>query len=138
MQGVNIDRLVKAYRSIGDARTTARRAHEEADELLEEQQKQVKVILLQMLNATGAKSVATESGTVYRTEKIKPSAADWTTVYDWINEDTERFELLEKRLKSTFVKQYMDENEGATPPGVNVHREYEVAVRRPNTASPEA
>ena len=45
------------------------------------------------------------------------------------------FDLMERRLKATFVKQFMDENNGALPPGVNVHREFEVSVRRPSSVS---
>lgn len=131
----NLDMIVQAFSAIRDARTAKRQAYEKEDLALEEDQRKLKVLMLELLNATGAKSIATEHGTVYRTEKIKPSAADWTTIYDWIAENPERFELLEKRLKSTFVKDFMEEHEGQVPPGVNVHREYEVSVRRPNVAS---
>lgn len=135
MQGVNLDRVVQAYNAIRDARTVKRQAYEKEDLALEEDQHKLKVLMLELLNANGAKSIATEHGTVYRTEKIKPSAADWNVIYAWIVADPARFEALEKRIKSTFVKTYMEENDGAVPPGINVHREYEVSVRRANTAS---
>ncbi len=131
----NISKIVQAYSAIRDARTAKRHAWEAEDLALEEDQNKLKVMMLELLNATGAKSINTDHGTVFRTEKIKPSAADWTAVYEWITANPERFELLEKRLKSTFVKEYMEEHEGAAPPGVNVHREFEVSVRRPNTVA---
>lgn len=137
---VKLDRVVGAYNAIRDARAARRHLYDKEDALLEEDQQKLKVLMLELLNATGAKSIATEVGTVYRTEKVKASAADWKAVYDWITENPERFELLEKRIKPTFVKQFMEENEGRTPPGVNVHREFEVSVRRANTtpdASPD-
>jgi hypothetical protein len=134
MQGsVDIDKVVRAFTAIKDARTAKRHAWEEADQALEKDMGVLRTLMLQLLNANGARSIATDHGTVYRRENIKPSAADWTSVYDWIQEDPERFEILEKRLKSTFVKQYMDENEGNLPPGVNVHREYEAVVRKPTS-----
>ncbi len=129
---INLDRVVTAYNAIRDARTVARHAWEKSDLALEEDQNKLKVLMLDWLNQTGSKSIATNNGTIYRTEKIRPSAADWNVVYAWIIADPERFEALEKRLKSTFVKQYMDEHEGAIPPGINVHREFEVNVRRAN------
>lgn len=132
---INLDRVVTAYNAIRDARTVARHAWEKSDGALEEDQNKLKVLMLDVLNQTGSKSIATNNGTIYRTEKIRPSAADWNVVYAWIVADPERFEALEKRLKSTFVKQYMDENEGAIPPGINVHREFEVNVRRSSDAS---
>ena len=116
--------------AIKDARTVARHAWEAQDAAFEADQNKLKVLMLELLNSIGGKSIATEHGTVYRTEKIRPSAADWSAVYSWIMADPDRFEILERRLKSTFVKQFMDENEGMLPPGVNVHREFEVSVRR--------
>ncbi len=131
---INLDRVVQAFNAIKDARTAKRHAWEAEDLKLEQDQDTLKVLMLDMLNKIGGKSIATDHGTIYRTEKVRPSAADWNVVYAWVVADPERFELLEKRLKATFVKQYMEENEGVIPPGVNVHREYEVAVRRSNTA----
>lgn len=131
----NLGQIVQAFSAIRDARTAKRHAWEKEDLALEEDQHKLKVIMLALLNANGAKSITTDHGLVYRTEKIKPSAADWNAVYAWINENPERFELLEKRLKSTFVKEFMEANDGAIPPGINVHREFEVTVRRPNTPS---
>lgn len=131
----NLGKVVQAYSAIRDARTAKRKAWEEDDRALEEDQHKLKVLMLELLNTNGAKSINTDHGTVYRSEKIKPSAADWNAIYDWIGENPERFELLEKRLKSTFVKEFMEQNEGAIPPGINVHREFEVSVRRPNVAT---
>lgn len=131
----NLDKVVQAYTAIRDARDIRRRAYEAEDLILEGDQQKLKVLMLSLLNATGANSIATDHGTVYRSQKIKPSAADWSTIYAWIAANPDRFEILEKRLKSTFVKDYMEENEGEIPPGVNVLREYEVSVRKPNTNS---
>lgn len=130
---INLDRVVQAFNAIKDARTAKRRAWEAEDVALEQDQDKLKVLMLDMLNQIGGKSIATDHGTIYRTEKVRPSAADWSAVYAWIMEDPDRFELLEKRLKATFVKQFMEDNDGVIPPGVNVHREYEVAVRRANS-----
>lgn len=131
---INLDRVVQAYNAIRDARTAKRHAWEKEDLALEEDQDTLKVLMLDMINQIGGKSIATDHGTIYRTEKIRPSAADWNAVYAWIVADPDRFELLEKRLKATFVKQFMEDNDGVIPPGVNVHREYEVAVRRASSA----
>lgn len=132
---MSMDKLVQAFNAVRDARTVRRRAWEKEDLALEEDQHTLKVIMLELLNSNGAKSIATPHGTAYRSEKVRPSAADWNVVYDWIIADPERFEVLEKRLKTTFIRQFMDENDGAIPPGVNVHREFEVSVRRPSGSS---
>ena len=130
----NLDQIVQAYNAVRDARTVKRHAWEEADAVLEEDQNKLKAWMLKILNETGAKSIATDHGTAYRVEKVRPSAADWSAFYAWVIEDPERFEALEKRLKATFIRQYMDEHDGRLPPGVNVHREFEVNVRRSKTS----
>lgn len=130
----NLDSVVQIYTTIRDARAAKRHAWEKEDAALEEDQHKLKVLMLDLLNQTGAKSIATTHGTVYRSEKIKPSAADWGAIWQWMK-DNDGFDLMERRLKSTFIKTYMEENDGAIPPGVNVHREYEVSVRRPSTNS---
>ena len=40
------------------------------------------------------------------------------------------FDALERRIKKTFVSEYMENNGGAIPPGVSVYRQYAVRVRR--------
>lgn len=127
--GLELDRVVQAYNAIRDARTVRRHAYEEADGKLEKQQNRLKAYMLEQLNAAGAKGISTEHGTIYRTEKVRPSAADWQVIWTWMIAN-DGFDIMEKRLKATFVKQFMDEHDGALPPGVNVHREFEVAVRR--------
>lgn len=132
---INLDRIVQAFTAIKDARTAKRHAWEAEDLQLEQDQDKLKALMLDTLNGLGGTSITTSHGTVYRTERVRPSAADWNSVYAWIMADPDRFELLEKRLKATFVKQFMEDNAGAIPPGVNVYREYEVAVRRANSVS---
>lgn len=127
----SLDRVIQAYDAIRTARQLAEAEHKRKDALLEADQATIRALILKLMNETGAKSVATDFGTAYRTEKVKASAADWGAVANWIAEDPSRFEIMEKRIKATFVKDYMDEHGGQIPPGINVHREYEVSVRRP-------
>ena len=128
---IPLDRIVQARQAIKDARTVKRHAWEAEDAALEAEQQRLDAFMLGRLNEQGASSIATEHGTVYRSLKLKVGAADWTAVWDWIIQDPARGEIFEKRLKAAFVKEFMEANDGAIPPGVNVHREYEVAVRRP-------
>lgn len=125
-----MEQIVGVYGKIKDARTAKRHAWEAEDAELEKQQDRLKAYMLDILNKTGAKSIATSVGTAYRREKIRPSASDWTMFYDWIQQDPERFEALEKRIKVGFIADYMENNDNELPPGVNIHREFEVAVRR--------
>lgn len=130
---IPIDRVVEAHNAIRDARTAKRHAWEEEDAKLEADQHKLKVLLLDVLNQNGAKSIATAQGTIYRREVVKPSAADWGAIWDWMKKN-DAPDLVERRLKVKFITDYQEENGGQLPPGINVHREYEVSVRRPNMA----
>lgn len=130
---LNIEKVVQAYNAIRDARTVRRHAYEAEDVKLEADQQLLKGVLLQLLNQSGARSMTTDAGTVFKSEKIKPSAADWGVIWDWMKEH-DAPDLVERRLKTTFIKDYMEANAGALPPGVNVMREFEVTVRRPTKA----
>lgn len=134
MTAINMGKVIEAHNAIRDHRAAKRHAWEAADAELEEDQNKLRAVLLDQLNKAGATSMATEFGTVYRTERIKPSAADWSAVHNWVLADPtgDRFEVFEKRLKVTTIKEYMDANGGQLPPGVNVHREYDIGVRRPS------
>lgn len=136
MTAVSLDRVVSAYNAIRDARTAQRHAWEAKDLALEEDQHKLKLVMLELLNANGAQSIRTAQGTVYRTERVKPSAADWGAIWAWAKEH-DGMDIFERRLKAKFITDYMEENGGALPPGINVHREFEVAVRRPSAGKPE-
>ncbi len=131
---INLERVVQARQAIKDARTAKRHVWEKADLELEEDQKKLDMLMLDFLNRTGSSSIKTTAGTVIRSERLKPSAADWGAINQWVKEN-DAFDIYEKRLKAAFIKEYMDEHGGALPPGVNAHREYEVSVRRPANSS---
>lgn len=124
-----IDRLTKVYIKIRDKRAELKAAYDKEDVELKMKQEKLENAMLAQMNATGAKSVRTDFGTVYRQEEIKPSASDWDSLYRWIR-NNDAFDALERRIKKTFVTEYMDTHEGALPPGVSVHREFVVRVRR--------
>ena len=136
MVAANLDRLVEAQQAIKDARTAKRHAWETEDALLAADEQKIKAVLLDILNSSGTKSFACDHGTVYRREVMKPSAADWNAIWAWAKEH-DAMEIFEKRLKVGFLQEYMAENGGAIPPGVNIHRAFEVSVRRPSSAPGE-
>ena len=134
---INIDQIIEVHQRIKDARAALKQSFEQQDVALESQQQKLRAVILQHLNVTGAQSIATAHGTAYRREVLKPSASDWTALWDWMKAN-DGFEIMERRIKAGFVKDYMTEHEGKLPPGVSAHYEYEVSVRRPTkTNQPE-
>jgi hypothetical protein len=127
--GEDFERMTKVFIKIRDARAKAKKDFELADAALSEQQKTIRVAMLEKMQANGAKSIGTTHGTVYLDEQLKASAEDWMIVHDFIRENN-AFDLLEKRISRNAVKQYMEENEGRLPPGISIFKEVDVKIRR--------
>jgi hypothetical protein len=126
---LDLAQVTKAYVNIRDARSQLRKEYEANDDELKIAQTKLEALMLKHLNEHGMESVRTEAGTFYRQEEIIPTCADWNALYDWIREHN-AFDALERRVKKTFVKDFLEEHEGMLPPGISVLREYQVRVRR--------
>jgi hypothetical protein len=125
----DMNKLTKVYIKIRDARSKLKKDWEQQDAALKEKLERLEGEMLRFLNDTQQNSSKTDSGIVYRQEEITPTGADWNAFYQWVK-DHDAFDALERRIKKTFVKEYMDANGGGIPPGVSVYREYVVRVRR--------
>lgn len=128
---LDLGRLTKAHINIRDARAALKKQYDDADVDLKASQERLENAMLDHLNKHGMESVRTEFGTFYKQEDIKPSGSDWQALYDWIKEH-DAWDALERRIKKTFVSEYMEAHQGSLPPGVSVHREFVVRVRRPS------
>ena len=126
---MDANKLVKVHIKIRDARKALSDTFNTGDRQLKAQQLRIEGELLRFLQESKLDSVRTDSGTFYRQEDITPRGDDWEAFYAWVKEH-DAFDALERRIKKTFVKEYMEGNEGAIPPGVSVFREYVVRIRR--------
>lgn len=126
---MDMTQVTKAHINIRDARHKMRHEFEAKDAELKASQEKLEAVMLQHLQTSQSESVRTEAGTFYRQEEITPSASDWVALYDWIKSE-DAFDALERRVKKTFIKEYMEMHDGGLPPGISVYREYVVRVRR--------
>lgn len=122
-------KMVKAFVKLRDARTELKRKYEDEDKGLKAKQEVLEGQLLKFLNENEMESVKTPHGTFYRQEELTPTGADWNKFYQWIA-DNNGFDFLERRIKKTAIKEYMEMHNGGIPPGVSVYREFVVRVRR--------
>lgn len=127
---LDLAQVTRAYVNIRDARGKLREDYDKSDEELKNAQAKLEGVMLNHLNNHHMDSVKTEAGTFYRQEEIKPNCGDWTGLFDWIK-DNDAWDVLERRVKKTFIREYMEAHDGALPPGISVFREYVVRVRRP-------
>lgn len=126
---VDMNRMVRAYVKLRDARSALKKEFDGKDSELKAAQERLEGEMLRFLEANKMDSVRTDAGTFYRQEVVIPSAADWKLLYDFIREN-DAFEMLERRITRKAVKEYMEANNDALPPGVQIFRKYEVNVRR--------
>jgi hypothetical protein len=126
---LDLNALTKAHVKIRDARSLLAKEFEASDKELKAKQLRLEAEMLRTLQTSNVDSMRTDSGTFYRQEEVTPSGSDWEAFYRWVAEH-DAFDFLERRIKKTCVKEYMDTHDGALPPGVSVHKEFVVRVRR--------
>ena len=123
-----IDQLVAEYITTRDMIKAIEIEQKKALEPLKGALEQLNINLLERLNQVGGNSIATDSGTVYRTEKKSASLADPKAFMDYVLEN-DAFDLLDRKANVTAVAEFIKEN-NTPPPGVNFSSTYVVGVRR--------
>ena len=127
---MDYEKLVLAYRNIRDHKQDLNRKHDAVIAELDEKLEKLKGVMLDELNTNNGESIRTAAGTFFRKLEVIPTGRDWDAFYGWIKEH-DAFDALERRIKRTFISDYMTNNDGSIPPGVDVFRRYTVEVRKP-------
>lgn len=127
---VPLDKLAKIYRRIRSEIETLTQAYDTQVEVLKEQQEALKNAMKDQMQALGTTSVKTPQGTVVMSIKTRYYTADWDSFKKFVVEQ-DALDLYEKRIHQTNMKQFLEENPGVVPPGLNSNAEYEISVRKP-------
>jgi hypothetical protein len=129
-QTIPLDKLAKVYRKMRDQISELTKEYDTQVELLKAQQDEIKNAMKEQMQALGVTSVRTDQGTVVLSVKTRYSTADWDAFKKFVLEH-DALDLFEKRIAQTNMKQFLDENPGIVPPGLNSNSEYDVSVRKP-------
>lgn len=129
---MDVAKITKAYVAIRDKRAEIKKAFDTEYADLGEKLERLQAELLRLMQAQNSDAIRTEFGTVYRQEEVKPSCSDWSALDAWekANPDINASDILEKRVSKKFITEYMENNDGALPPGISIYREYVARVRR--------
>ena len=127
---VPMDKLARIYRKIKTEIDTLTQEYDNKLETLKAQQDELKFAMKDQMQALGVKSVNTAYGTVSMIHKTRYSTQDWDSFKKFIVEH-DVVDLLEKRIAQTNMAQFLEQNPGLVPPGLNSDMEYDVSVRRP-------
>ena len=126
---ISIEKIVAAYIKIRDTKEAIYAKCKAETAELEEQMTILKHKLLDVSKETGVTSFSTPHGTAYRTVKDRYWTNDWESFYTFMRENN-AMGLLEKRIHQTNMKEYLENNPGEEPMGLNIDREYEITIRR--------
>lgn len=126
---VDINQLVQAYLGLRDQKALLEAEHKAKVGEINAQMGNAEKFLLHHMNSTNQKNAGFTAGTVIVAEKMYPAFADKAVVMDYIKQ-TGAVELLQQRLSTTAVKEYMEANNQQLPPGVKVTTEREITIRR--------
>lgn len=126
---VSVEKLTRVYIKIRDKRAELSANFKTEDDKLKEQQDKIKRALLDHCKEHNVESVRTSEGLFYRSVKKRYWTNDWDSMNKFIIAH-ELPEFYEKRLNQTVVKQFLEENPDAIPPGLNVDSEYAISVRK--------
>ena len=129
-EAIPLDKLVKIYRKLRARMTQLTQEYDTQAEILTAQQDEIKNAIKEQMKAMGVTSVRTTEGTAVMSVKTRYTTQDWDSFKKFMIEH-EAIDLLEKRIAQTNMKQFLEENPGVVPPGLNSASEYDISVRKP-------
>lgn len=127
---VGDDRLVKIIIKIRDTIAAVNKEYEERLNVLKEQKKLAETEILRRLQERGATQTKTQYGTCFITTKEQFTIADEEAYGEFVKAQGD-YTFYQKRAKVERVQEYMNNHDGALPPGLNVFRELEINTRVP-------
>jgi hypothetical protein len=128
---IPLDKLAKVYRRIRDEIAVLTKDYDTKVEQLKATQDEIKSEMRDQMKALGVTSVNTPQGTVVMSVKTRYSTSDWDSFKKFVVEH-DALDLYEKRIAQTNMKQFLEENPGSVPPGLNSSAEYDISVRKPS------
>lgn len=123
------DKLIRAYIKMRDTKAQVMRDAEDRANEIQEQMNVVERELLEICKQTGQDGGKTAHGSFTRTVKTRYESTNWPKMYEFIRAHDVP-ELLEQRIHQTNMKQFLQDNPGLLPEGMNVNSRYSITVRR--------
>jgi hypothetical protein len=128
---IPMDKLAKIYQKIRARIQELTSAYETEVEALKAQQQEIANELKDRMQALGMASVRTTEGTIILGQKTRYFTSDWDSFKRFVL-DHEAVDLFEKRIAQSNMKQFLEENPGVVPPGLNSDSEVTITVRKPS------
>lgn len=129
-EDIPMDKLAKIYQKIRARIQQLTTDYETEVETLKAQQQEIATELKDRMQALGMASVRTTEGTIILGQKTRYFTSDWESFKQFVL-DHQALELFERRIAQGNMKQFLEENPGVVPPGLNSDSEVTITVRKP-------
>lgn len=126
---IDIEALAADILMLRNKREAIKREYDARDTALKAEMEPIEERLRNHLQTIKATSIRTRAGTVLlqTTERYWPS--DWESLYSFIHAHN-AFHLLERRIHNTNMKQFLIDNPGEVPAGLNADVQQKAVVRK--------
>lgn len=124
-----LDVVVAEYIALRDKMEEKEATHKAEMAELREQQNGLSALMLKFCNEEDADGFKTKSGTVSRRIKTRYWTTDWEAMYRTISTYNVP-QLLEQRIHASHMREFLEDNPEAFPPGLQVDSSYYIQVRR--------
>lgn len=124
-----VDDQVAKFIQIRDVLKELEEAYEAKRKPLLEAKEAISGWLMEFLEENKLVNANTKHGTVHTTTRSHASLPDAQAFMDFVISGS-RFDLLDRRANATAVKEYVKDNSGQLPPGVNLTSIKTIGVRR--------
>lgn len=131
-EDIPLDTLARIYRKIRGQISELTQEYDTKVAGLKEQQDEIKNAIKDRMKSMGVSSVRTTHGTIVLSIKTRYNTQDWDSFKQFVIEH-QVVDLLERRIAQSNMAQFLAENPGLVPPGLNAFSEYDVSVRKPNS-----
>lgn len=124
-----VEKRVKLFIKTRAAKSAAQKEFDDTKAQFEQIMQVCEGSMLRDADAQGVTGFSTPWGTTYAAETAKYSVADENVFYNFVRSSGD-LDFFERRVSSTHVKQWMEQNGGNLPPGLNSFRERVMRVRK--------
>lgn len=130
LAAVPMDKLAKVYRKMAAKIQELTTEYDTAVAAIKAQQDAVKTALKDQMLVLGVSSVRTDQGTVVLSTKTRYNTTDWDSFKEFVKAH-DALDLFEKRIAQTNMGEFLKDNPGLVPEGLNSVTEYAISVRKP-------
>lgn len=127
--GYTAEDVVKKYVEIRDFVAAETKAFKERMKVYNDGLETLEAMAASMMATTKQTKLSTEYGTAYREPQLSVTCSDKDLFHEWVRENGS-WHFLTAHVSKEAVEQYIEENDGQSPPHLKVDRYNAVRFRR--------